>query len=326
MKKTLQMADSMTLSKSLELPVLLHIGYPKTGSTWMQHHIFDNHALGFSIPWSNSRQLAISHFVICNHFNFAPNQAINSFYEGMITSCKNNLIPVISDETLGGDPLNWHINPVVVSHRLHDTFPQAKIFMSIREQKSSIISFYSEYIKHGGTHSFNDFIGVNNCLGKAPIFDITQLEYDKLINYYQSIFGKENVLVLPFELFIMDKYKYINLILQFLKIETNAISYTFPELISNKAHGSATLSFKRKLNRITKKPDYTNKKQPLSFRINRKISSIIDNYVPRWINKKGLNKKKLLVNNIFSDRFKKSNKKTSQLIGIDLTSYNYDVS
>jgi len=33
--------------------LLIHIGYQKTGSTWLQKHLFNNHSIGFAKPFSS---------------------------------------------------------------------------------------------------------------------------------------------------------------------------------------------------------------------------------------------------------------------------------
>jgi len=38
-------------------PLLIHIGYPKTASSWLQADIFANHSTGFCVPWVNQQGL-----------------------------------------------------------------------------------------------------------------------------------------------------------------------------------------------------------------------------------------------------------------------------
>ena len=52
-------------------PVLIHIGFHKTASTWLQRAIFDNSEYGFAAPWS--REQTIKDFVKADVFEFDSN-------------------------------------------------------------------------------------------------------------------------------------------------------------------------------------------------------------------------------------------------------------
>ncbi len=43
--------------------VVLHIGYPKAASTWLQQCVFTPE-FGFQIPWPTYDNMAIEHFVL----------------------------------------------------------------------------------------------------------------------------------------------------------------------------------------------------------------------------------------------------------------------
>ena len=36
--------------------LLIHIGYHKTGSTWLQQRVFDNADIGYCVPWPSGRE------------------------------------------------------------------------------------------------------------------------------------------------------------------------------------------------------------------------------------------------------------------------------
>ena len=55
-------------------------------------------------------------------------------------------VPVLSDETLCGDPFQRRYNGGDVADRIHQTFPRAKVLIGIREQKAMAISSYREFI------------------------------------------------------------------------------------------------------------------------------------------------------------------------------------
>ena len=58
-----------------------------------------------------------------------------------------------------------------------------------------------EYILAGGTLPLEVYVGRGDePLGVMPIMHPDYLEYDRVIGYYQGLYGNENVLVMPMEM------------------------------------------------------------------------------------------------------------------------------
>lgn len=307
--------------------LLIHIGYPKTGSTWLQDHIFNSGDFGFCIPWENSRAMAITEFVIQGSYKFKSEDVYRKYQNGLRSAYRRNLIPVLSDETLGGDPLRWFINSRHVADRLKATFPNARILICIREQRRAIYSLYSEYIKQSGLEDVRTFIGDYDIpLGRAPICDMDQFEYDLLIDYYQKNFGCDRVLVLPYELFSSNKRLFLGTLLRFLGIEKNINDLNIPSSISNPSLGAAAMHIRRHLNRYSAKPDYTSSKQKVSFKINRKLTNLIDKIIPDFYNIYYKEQMYTLINDYIGTRYSKSNDRVETLTGLSLGNFGYAVS
>jgi len=311
------------LNKPVEpFKLLFHIGYPKTASTWLQKFVFTNHTMGFCIPWENSRSMAIEQFRIANPFKFNAQQAIKQFKDGIFVAQKDSDIAVISDETLGGDPLGWETNARVIADRIYAAFPDAAIFICIREQKKMIRSLYSEYIKQGNTVTVEEFIGVvNRRPGTAPLCDIEQLEYDNLIEYYKKLYGNR-VLVLTYEQLKQNRQQFLGELVGFTTNDGKVPG--FGEERSNVSLGAATLELRRLLNHMVSKPDWTNSRQPISYRLVSRIVKIADKLIPQFLQSRVENKIRMAISYNIADRYVTSNKRTAEITGLDLNGYGYD--
>lgn len=116
-----------------------------------------------------------------------------------IDQLNNNNKPIfISLERLAGNPFQGGADGELIANRLKDIFPTAKILITIRNQSKMIDSLYKQYIFQGGGLNFQAFI--KGTVRSSLYFSIDYLKYDALVSYYQNQYGKENVLVLPYEL------------------------------------------------------------------------------------------------------------------------------
>lgn len=304
--------------------LLVHIGYPKTGSTWLQNHLFDCQAFGLIVPWVNSRLHLSSDFIIQDPYKFNAAKVRMQYQEGLCAARDKGLTAVLSDETLGGDPLRWFVNSRSVAERLKATFPNARILLCIREQKKLILSLYSEYLKLRGLVDLRAFTGADGVQpGRAPFCQLDQLEYDLLIGHYQEQFGKDRVLVLPFEWFVSNKREFVRSILEFVGRNIDCEHLSIPSEVVNPSLGAVSLRVRRFLNRFSAAPDFTYPKQPLSFRVNGKVTSLLDKITPEFINRRYKSKLVALVEAYVGHRYFESNMRTEALTGLDLRKFGY---
>ncbi len=103
-----------------------------------------------------------------------------------------------------------------MADRIHSVFPKARILIGVREQKSMAMLTYREYILAGGTLPLEVYVGRGDePLGVMPIMHPDYLEYDRVIGYYQGLYGNENVLVMPMEMLKRDPAEYVRKLLEF---------------------------------------------------------------------------------------------------------------
>lgn len=214
--------------------ILLHIGYHKTGTTWLQKEIFDKEQLGLS-PLLDSRNKnnailskSITPFLYGAHdLDFRASQ-MRDHIENYCTS-QTGKMPVISDERLSGNPHGGGRDSAAIAERLREVFPQAKILITIREQISVILSCYHQYLKRGGCRSLKEYLTPRQA-PEGDFFTQSHFHYHRLVELYQNYFKPENVLVAPFESYKSEKNFFIQQLGDFV-----GYSGSMPD-IENSAH------------------------------------------------------------------------------------------
>ena len=136
--------------------VLIHIGYHKTSTTWFQKFLFNNSAIRFILPWRNPEILPV--LVYPHALDFAPHTCRKYFQAAILEAQNCGLIPALSSEELSGNPHSGGYASKELADRLAAVFPEAKVLIVIREQKSMIVSTYKQYVKVGGTYSLANYL------------------------------------------------------------------------------------------------------------------------------------------------------------------------
>ena len=187
--------------------LLIHIGYPKTGTTFLQSEYFPFlESEEFKINYIPSRFIQSGLELIMNGIPFIDSKAIilNLIEKYM----EEDSLNIISHESLIGAIFYKSLNSKLIAKRLKEIFPHAHILISIRNQVDICRSLYIQYIHEGGHRKYTDFYyasGLNRPLfidDQKVNLDIFKFEF--LIKHYQNIFGQDNVSVLPFEQYIKN--------------------------------------------------------------------------------------------------------------------------
>ena len=200
-------------------PWLIHIGYRKCGSTWMQKRLFpaipEVDFLGKrygqpGLAWLGKVRdlLAIKH---C--FDFSVKE-VHALIEQNAPP-QDDRIRALSYEGLSGELWRRNIDSKRNADRIHATFPNAKILMVTRRQVAHLESLYKQYLLSGGVLSIADFLKADD---HHLQFDIDSLQYDRLAGYYIQLFGRQNVQVLPFELLVADAQVFSDAVCDFIGV------------------------------------------------------------------------------------------------------------
>lgn len=316
--------------------MLIHIGYHKTGTTWLQKTLFERPDKGFFpinkkgfVPNRSDKYAEYAHHVAQRFFFTHPFQFDGDRFRDEI---RNEIdwgregIPVLSSERLSGNPHSGGYDSKEIAYRLHAVFQGAKIFIVIREQSSMILSNYFQYLSFGGARSLKDYIG-REYDGRIPLFSKDHFRYHHLVNLYQNLFGKDRVLVLPYEMFKRSPKGFIETLGRFSEAK---IPLDLPyERYENRGSARLVLNLMRLLNLFLVK-DSINAYSPLSPfppRYGRKIISglktTLGTVVPDAIERRFVRRQLALVNDLTRGYYEDSNGVTSRCIGIDLAEFEY---
>ena len=219
---------------------LIHIGFPKTASTWLQENLFP---LVRNMDVASTEE--IFQWIIRPHaFHFDAEKVRNYF----LTRYKKPLI-ISQENLLGFMNLGGHNGVMTkeLGQRLHDVFPEARIIIFTRNQTDLIASAYFNYVQNGGTYGINKFLF--HQANKSLLFSFHYLEFDKLITYYHSLFGEENVHVFPYEKLQSNPQKFIRSFIETFDLEILQEAIDFSP--KNKRYRAGLLRMVRLLNIFT---------------------------------------------------------------------------
>lgn len=181
--------------------VLLHVGYHKTATTWLQHVYFPAHP-GIHAPFERPE---LSRIVVRPHgFTFDAKVARGRLMEGIHGAGAGQVV-ALSNERFSGNPASGGVDALEMVDRLAETLPEATVWLSLREQAGIITSYYNQFIKQGGTATLKQFLAGNKPNKRIPLFTTEYFEYLPLVKHFEERFGKDRVLVTLFEEFRDDR-------------------------------------------------------------------------------------------------------------------------
>lgn len=184
---------------------VVHIGYHKTATTWLQRELFPRATSHDMI----SRKQVQDIFLAPGGLHFCPVEA----REKLAVAGRNRPL-LLSEENLSGYLHNGGLHGFLgpeAARRIHAVLPDSSIVIFIRNQFEICRASYAQYVSGGGTWGqgryFETACKVRGALTrpwKAPAFEFEHFEFDRLVAYYDSLFGAENVHVYPYE-WLLDR-------------------------------------------------------------------------------------------------------------------------
>ena len=300
---------------------IIHIGFPKTGTTWLQKEFFPNvEDINFI-----QRNDIIEYILKPNTFEFDPNLAKKYFENG-----KRN---VICDEILVGGLDVCFGNGAFIKetgNRLKQIFNEAEIIIFIRNQPSIVASAYFQYIKAGGNFSATKFLNKSNkhysFLVNQMLFSYDIFKFDQCISFYKKLYGNENVQVFLYEDFNENKTDFLNKFKQKynLKIDVETLNIQtyqnqrYKNFIIKLARFTNSFSLKRTIFKyyIFHIPYFYNLCHRVYIKLNKYCFFIKNSSDESIIGKKNMK--------IVNDYYKESNKNLIEKHGVEnITKYNY---
>lgn len=204
---------------------VLHVGYPKTATTTFQQHVFPNHPgityLGKNIPSFRYGEPGlyelVEDLVQKSTFEWEGPETLRAMLARLRAASDRRCVLLSSESFIHPNAIDVGL----VAERLAAAAGPCKILITIREQISSLLSWYwmhgrfAQYFAIGGKEtatpldypfSFHDWVTWERT---APYKSYAStLHYDKVVAYYQRVFGADNVRVLLFEQFTSDAAAY----------------------------------------------------------------------------------------------------------------------
>ena len=193
---------------------LIHIGYPKAGSTFLQAW-FERH------PELRYMPGGLGGFHDVYEMARPPGRA----YKYYVTSFEGLSTP---HESAGGVRLDFggaeperqdpvKENQASVCAVLKSVFPGSRVLIVTRGFKGMIISAYSQSVRMGGRLHLE---GMCQKLAERLQNDAQHYyDYDYLIRLYGEAFGEENLIVMPYDLLRDDEAKFLAVLEERLGLE-----------------------------------------------------------------------------------------------------------
>jgi hypothetical protein len=194
----------------------VHIGFPKCASTSLQNSFFSNHPelyhLGSGFNGINGRyidrdiaRVVESDLRFKKEFLWRP-ETVTGVLDGYFkkASAQQGCRAVgLSSEFLGFT-LGNEIDVMAKARRLRQVFGKnTTIIMVIREQMDLLKSLYREMVKGGYPGTWRNFLEYTFLYqDRNWCHDFC---FDRVLDAYSDLFGRENVLVLPFEQLKQDR-------------------------------------------------------------------------------------------------------------------------
>jgi hypothetical protein len=322
-----------------DFPLTLHIGYHKTGTTYLQWNVFNSHpeVCYLGRPWINEqvgeffREFKFTHDVdfSSDYFRTQFHQVVQgaSLELGWSQESENDSrVLLVSLESLHSGPEWFGMNLVNMANRLRDVFYPCKIILGIRNQKDYIESNYKEYVVHGGKLGFKRFLyesfSCNYCL-------LPKLQFDKVIMLYRKLFGDDSVYVYLQERLKSRPTVGLGGLMNFLGVDD---SVEFQHRLTYKGLSKTSIDCIRLLNRLVaddyneqyynvgvserwSKTEWTRRRFIRVLRgVERKFSAHI-NFVKTYWDQEDID--------YINTRFQNSNQNLSKIIGVAVKEFGY---
>lgn len=303
---------------------LVHIGFHKTASTLLQRTLFTRSDLGFERPGRDRFHIQAD-FIRYGAFDEMDPKVIEAYHRLAYEARTRGRTLVLSHERLSGYPGSGGFDARMIADRIKTCLPDARILVFVREQRSMLYSYYLQYITDGGSLSFKRLIKpIQPKLFRKPELDLRTFAYVPLIEYYRTLFGAENVLIIPYETLHVETWRIALEIARFCGQSTNRID---TEIFGDMANSSMPIIMqlvRRHLNGLIYR-NQLSPHAPIKF-------NPFDRWYPRMrplfeptrlVDAPFKRRLKRQIEEITGDRYAESNLRLQRMTGHDLSRYGY---
>ncbi|TCM21351.1 hypothetical protein EDF56_10115 [Novosphingobium sp. PhB165] len=306
---------------------LVHIGFHKTASTLLQRTLFARSDLGFERPGRDRVRLQAD-FIRYGAFDEMEPKVIEAYHRLAYEARTRGRTLVLSHERLSGYPGSGGFDARMIADRVKTCLPDARILVFVREQRSMLYSYYLQYITDGGSLSFRRLTRpIQPKLFRKPEFDLRSFAYVPLIEYYRTLFGSENVLVIPYEALRGESWRIAVEIARFCGQSTARIE---ADIFGDMANASMPLMMqllRRHLNGLIYR-NQLSPHAPIAFnpfdRWYRRMRPLFE--PTRLIDAPLRRRLKRQIEDVTGDRYAESNLQLQRMTAHDLSRYGYRLS
>jgi Sulfotransferase domain len=230
--------------------LVFHLGYPKTGTTTLQTHIFPRHPdidyQGKFIPAHDYRDervfAGIRALQTVSSFTWDSGKILRELVNEALARSTRSVLLYSSENFLHPDTGDIGL----VAARLRSLFPDAKFIMTFREQADLLLSFYRS---HG---AFLNYVFTAKAEGTPLVLPISieewmtfqfsiphknvlgTLYYDKVAQSFIDQCGRDKIHFSLFEVFRDHPRDYLADMFSFLKIDLGTIDRLWRDQVENK--------------------------------------------------------------------------------------------
>lgn len=197
-------------------PVAFHLGFHKTGSTWLQLRFFAHHpqvhpVIDSANPWDSE---LVTHLT-------QPGDGFSATVAAELlareaSDAPSGSLPVVSAEDLSGSMETGHFQRFVIAERIAEAFPEARVLVVLRDPVELVESEYLHLVKHGLPLTLTELLEPR---WGIPGFNLDAFEMEPVIARYRQIFG-DRVLLLDHRLLASDMPEFCRRICAFLGLDT----------------------------------------------------------------------------------------------------------
>jgi hypothetical protein len=202
--------------------IYLHLGMPKTGTTFLQARCFP-YLKG--VRYRDQQMMDLLDSVIYTNPTFLDLQKIHQEAEDVLAKIVGESL-LISHERLFGNMLMNYRDNLYLTTCLRGLFPEAKIIIVIRRQDDLVESIYKQSLQSSYHQRINRFLNYRDKKFEdardqpaLPNLDVKQLNLHKYMQTYVEQFGRDSLLVLPYELLKHDQSAFLDRLFAFLNVE-----------------------------------------------------------------------------------------------------------
>jgi hypothetical protein len=211
--------------------IFIHLGIQKTGTTFLQELCFPYlkglcyiHKKNYTTPPPDGILGRLSRIANTNPL-FLDLKKEKAELDRLIQDISEKTVLISYERLFGNMSFNFYDN-FYNSRNLKYLFPAAKAIIVIRKQDDLLESLYKQCLRVYFCPTVDSFINYTDKRFEDPSYffsypsiNAKQLDFYRYIQNYAEVFGRENVIVLPYEMLKVDQKEFLRRLFDFMPVE-----------------------------------------------------------------------------------------------------------